>query len=153
MKSPVFCDFFNLPPSFTFLEWRNTTKTLSNIWQRFSCLLDEGITKLCKKFNSKDSFLRTDQDRVLYYLAGSSKKSCIFLQSHHQVYMNSFLWNLWKIFAVFLHSINILCHVATHYFTTIRMSHSCHTMVDGVKFWITYKRLSFLSSFSHWQVI
>ena len=40
-----------------FLEWRNTTKSLSNIWQYFSCLLDEGIPKICMKLNSHDGFL------------------------------------------------------------------------------------------------
>ena len=28
-----------------FLEWWNTTKCLSNIWQHFSCLLNKGTTK------------------------------------------------------------------------------------------------------------
>ena len=40
-----------------FLEWRNTAKSLSNIWQYFSCLLDERIPKICKKLNSHDGFL------------------------------------------------------------------------------------------------
>ena len=34
-----------------FLEWWNTTKSLSTIW-RFSCLLDEGIAEICKKLKS-----------------------------------------------------------------------------------------------------
>ena len=36
---------------------------------------------------------------------------------------------------------------------TIWMSHLRHTMVDGSKFWISYQRLAFLSSFSRWQLI
>ena len=32
-----------------FLEHWNRQKSLSNIWQRFSCLLDERIAKKCKK--------------------------------------------------------------------------------------------------------
>ena len=40
-----------------FLKWRNTIKSLSNIWQYFSCLIDEGISKICKKLNSHDGFL------------------------------------------------------------------------------------------------
>jgi hypothetical protein len=32
-----------------FLEHWNRQKSLSNIWQHFSCLLDEWIAKLCKK--------------------------------------------------------------------------------------------------------
>ena len=32
-----------------FLEHWNSQKSLCNIWQRFSCLLDELITKKCKK--------------------------------------------------------------------------------------------------------
>ena len=35
----------------------------------------------------------------------------------------------------------------------IRMSHCRLKMVDEVEFWINCKRLAFLSSFSHWQVI
>ena len=44
-----------------FLEWWNATKSLPNIWQYFSCLLDNGIAKICKKFNSHDGFLRADK--------------------------------------------------------------------------------------------
>ena len=40
-----------------FLEWWNRTKSLSSIWQHFSCLLDEGIPKIWKKLNSHDGFL------------------------------------------------------------------------------------------------
>ena len=48
-----------------FLEWWNTTKSLSNIWQHFSCLiLDKRTAKICKKFNSHYGFLRTDQGRA-----------------------------------------------------------------------------------------
>ena len=32
-----------------FLEHWNSQKSLCNIWQRFSCLLDEWIEKICKK--------------------------------------------------------------------------------------------------------
>ena len=32
-------------------------KSLSNMWQYFSCLLDEGISKIWKKLNSHDGFL------------------------------------------------------------------------------------------------
>ena len=40
-----------------FLEYWNTQKSVWRIWQHFSCLLDEGIPKLWKKFNSHDGFL------------------------------------------------------------------------------------------------
>ena len=40
-----------------FLEWWNTTKSLSNIWQHVSCLLDKETAKICKKFNSHEAFL------------------------------------------------------------------------------------------------
>ena len=40
-----------------FLEWWNRTKSLSSIWQYFSCQLDEGIPKIWKKLNSHDGFL------------------------------------------------------------------------------------------------
>ena len=33
------------------------------------------------------------------------------------------------------------------------MSHWCHTMVNGAKFWISYQQLAFLSGFSCWQLI
>ena len=39
-----------------FLEHWNSQKSVCNIWQRFSCLLDEGIPKICKKLNSHDGF-------------------------------------------------------------------------------------------------
>ena len=47
-----------------FLEWWNRSKSLSSIWQHFSCLLDEGIPKLWKKLNSHGGFLRADQGRA-----------------------------------------------------------------------------------------
>ena len=40
-----------------FLEWWNTTKFFSTIWHHFSCLLDAGIAKLCKKLISHGCFL------------------------------------------------------------------------------------------------
>ena len=36
---------------------------------------------------------------------------------------------------------------------SIRMSHWRHMMVDGAKFWISYQRLAFLSTFGRWQLI
>ena len=42
---------------FEFLEYWNTQKSVWWIWQRFSCLLDEGIPKIWKKLNSHDGFL------------------------------------------------------------------------------------------------
>ena len=45
------------------LRW-NTTKRLSTIWQHFSCLLDEGIAKICKKLKSHGCFLSYLQDRT-----------------------------------------------------------------------------------------
>ena len=40
-----------------FIEFWNTTKCISTIWERFSCLLDEGIAKIWKKFYFHDGFL------------------------------------------------------------------------------------------------
>ena len=40
-----------------FLEHWNIQKSVCNIWQRFSCLLNEEIPKICKKFNSHYGFL------------------------------------------------------------------------------------------------
>ena len=45
-----------------FLEYWNTQKSLWKIWQRFSCLLDEEITKMWKKLNSHDGFLSNLQN-------------------------------------------------------------------------------------------
>ena len=47
-----------------FLEWWNTTKSLSTNWQCFSFWFDVKIAKMCKKFNSHSGFLRADQDRA-----------------------------------------------------------------------------------------
>ena len=57
-----------------FLEWWNTTKSLSTTWQRFSCLLDEGIAKICKKLKSHGGFLSYLQDRT----ANSAYLAAIF---------------------------------------------------------------------------
>ena len=79
----------------------NYPKSVWRIWQRFSCLLDEGIPKKCKKLNSHDGFLS--------YLQNSTAKSAhlaahfcpalvsnrensisfIFLVSPHQVDMKN----------------------------------------------------------------
>ena len=40
-----------------FLEHWNSQKSVCNIWQRFSCLLDEGVPKIWKKLNSHNGFL------------------------------------------------------------------------------------------------
>ena len=39
-----------------FLEHWNSQKSVCNIWQRFSCLLDEWIEKICKKLFFHDGF-------------------------------------------------------------------------------------------------
>ena len=43
-----------------FLEHWNSQKSVCNIWQHFSSLLDEGIPKIWKKLNSLGGFLRAD---------------------------------------------------------------------------------------------
>ena len=40
-----------------FLEYWNTQKSVWRIWQRFSCLLDEGIPKIWNKLNSHNGYL------------------------------------------------------------------------------------------------
>ena len=40
-----------------FMVLKNTTKSLSNIWESFSSILDVGIAKICKQFNSLVGFL------------------------------------------------------------------------------------------------
>ena len=87
-----------------FLEWRNTTKSLSNIWQFFSCPLDEGIPKICKKLNSHDGFLSYLQNStansahlaahfcpalVCPQKATENSISSIFLESSHQLDMKN----------------------------------------------------------------
>ena len=47
-----------------FLEWWKRTKSLSSIWQHFSCLRDMGIQKMWKRLNSHGVFLRADQGRA-----------------------------------------------------------------------------------------
>ena len=37
---------------YMFLNCWNTIKIISNIWYHFPCLIDEGIAKTCKKYNS-----------------------------------------------------------------------------------------------------
>ena len=55
MYSVIVFHFISLHSGF--LEHWNSQKSLCNIWQRFSCLLDEGIPKICKKLNSHGGFL------------------------------------------------------------------------------------------------
>ena len=90
-------------------------KSLSNVWQHFSCLLDKWTAKICKKFNShwllegrprQGKKLLPDWLDWLSYLAGSSKShheisiSYIFLQSPHQVDMKNVVkW--WKDFLLY----------------------------------------------------
>ena len=52
-------------PHGMFIVYRveNTVKSLYNIPQFFSCLLDEGIAKICVKVNSHNGFLKVGQDR------------------------------------------------------------------------------------------
>ena len=45
-----------------FLYCWNTIKSISNIWQPFSCLIDERIPKICKKLIPHNGFLRFQQD-------------------------------------------------------------------------------------------
>ena len=47
-----------------FLEHWNSQKSVCNIWQCFSCLLDEEIPKMWKKLNSHGGFLRAEQGRA-----------------------------------------------------------------------------------------
>ena len=87
-----------------------------------SFLLDEGIAKICKKFNSHNGFLRTDQGRAknncqigFRILQVSSKShceisiSCIFLQSPHQVEMRNIVKCFKGFFLAFQYSRNIPC--------------------------------------------
>ena len=42
-----------------FLDWWNTIKSFSNLLQWFSCQLNEGITKICKKIRLQVGFWAT----------------------------------------------------------------------------------------------
>jgi hypothetical protein len=42
-----------------FIVLRNTTKSLSNISESFSFILDVGMAKICKQFNYLVGFLKT----------------------------------------------------------------------------------------------
>ena len=82
-----------------FLEHWNSQKSVSNIWQRFSCLLDEGIPNIWKKLNFHDSFLSYVQNstansaHLAAHFCPSLKKPLWesnlfqFLESPHQVDM------------------------------------------------------------------
>ena len=64
-----------------FIEQKNTIKSLSNIWQHFSCLLDEGDCKMCNKFHSQKGFFRADQngaknDWQMGWIGCSPKSHC-----------------------------------------------------------------------------
>ena len=108
-----------------FLEWWSTTKSLSNIWQYFSCLLDEGIAEICMKFYSHVVFwggaCRPRQDTrflpggldYLSYLAGSSNShheisisSCIFLHSPQHVDMKK-IAKCWNNFLRYSHTLKV----------------------------------------------
>ena len=83
----------------------NTQKSIWRIWQRFLCLLDEGIQKIWKKLNSHDGFLSYLQSstansaRLAAHFCPAlvlpSKRhhensiSFIFLESPHQVDMKN----------------------------------------------------------------
>ena len=81
-----------------FLVWSNITKSLSNIWQVFSCLLPKEIAKISIKLKSHDGLqgMIANQAHLLifnpvlkknyhrfYYIFGT------FLQSRHQLDMKT----------------------------------------------------------------
>jgi hypothetical protein len=77
----ILCLSYSITTHSMFLEWWNTTKSLFNIWQHFSCLFDKGTAKICKNFSSNDSFLRADQGRgkIAVRLAGLAVLSCRYV--------------------------------------------------------------------------
>ena len=60
-----------------FMEWRNTTKIFLIFGNVFQCLLDEGISKICKKLKSHGGFLSYLQDRTAN-LANLANSAAIF---------------------------------------------------------------------------
>ena len=53
-----------------FLEWWNTTKSISTIWQKFSCLLVEGIAKICTQMKTHSA--------VAFWAANPANLAAIF---------------------------------------------------------------------------
>ena len=108
-----FCDqictfFWSITVHCEFLEHWNSQKSLSSIWQHFSCLLDEGIAKIwifsrwlfmCHNgqiLDPKNIFgfiqpvhVHLKTDNVHYLKKPPWNFFCIFLQSPHQVDMKN----------------------------------------------------------------
>ena len=100
-----------------FLEWWDTTKSLSNIWKHFSRLLDERIAEMREKFNYHNGFLgqtngflgktKTGQ-KISARLAGSKSHGYIPLSFNFFEILSWKNWQLMKrLFEVFNNSINI----------------------------------------------
>ena len=95
-----FAQLLCFPHHCDFLEYWNTQKSFWRIWQRFSCLIDEGIPKIWKKLNSHDGSLSYLQNStansahlVAYFCTAivcpQNLISSIFLESTHQVDMKN----------------------------------------------------------------
>ena len=77
-----------------FLEHWNSQKSVCNIWQHFSCLLDEWIEKIWYPKNIfrfiRPVHVQLKTDKVdLKKKTSWKKKFCIFFQSTHQVGMKN----------------------------------------------------------------
>ena len=130
--------------------------TLSTIWQRFLCLLDKGIAKICKKLKSLGGLLSYLQDRTanlaaifcpaficpqkaivgIQFLAYFC--SPLFKQLRHEKCCQY----LKKLFVVFHHSRNILCY------TIEKTNKKIWTLKFFFYTWIINSRLEFKSLWS-----
>ena len=76
-----------------FLDWQNTTKSLSS---SFSCLFEEEIAETLKKFNSHDGFLSYLQDRtaIQAHLAAIYCPVLVCPQKSHHGKLNFILYRI-----------------------------------------------------------
>ena len=127
-----------------FLEWWNRSKSLSSIWQHFSCLLDEGIPKIWK-IEFSQWFLSYLQNRTTNSAHGRTFSPClslllkshrensissIFLESPYQIDMKIFV-KCWKDFLF--------------YFTTLETNRVCLTLLFQCSFSAVIKVLIILT--------
>ena len=88
LNPPDLCNWYclcSLKNHGMFIEWRNTKKKrFSEIWLRFSCLLDEWIAEISEKFKAHDGFLSYLQ----VSLANSANLTSFFLHCTEVRFVN-----------------------------------------------------------------
>ena len=108
----------------------------------------------CKVFSSQNMHIIWDSSWIKCHIMSYNWIRIMwhrmFLQFTHNLKLRPFK---------FLHITNIQAYASmtkfwpSTLFSTIRMSHWRHTMVDVAKFWINCQRLAILSTLSCWQLI